>query len=169
VFSEKNVGKGGAWNFIFGAAPGEFIAYADSDVYFYHGWLPAQLALFDEFPNLGMVTGAPLRIPQEFSTSTIEWAESDPDACMERGVLLSWDDWWRHARSLGVETEEEGRRLYNANQDACLLYAGKRYFIGAAHFQFIARKEVLQRVMPSLATPDGAVARWILLSTNKGY
>ena len=148
VLSDKNVGKGGAWNIIFSAAPGQFVAYADSDVYFHPGWLPAQLALFDEFPNLGMVTGAPLRIPEEFSTSTIEWVAANPEACLERGVLLSWEDWWKHARSLGIETEEEGRRLYAANQDACLVRDGKRYYIGAAHFQFLARREVLQRILP---------------------
>jgi len=37
VFSDKNVGKGGAWNFIFQAAPGEIIAYSDSDVRFAPG------------------------------------------------------------------------------------------------------------------------------------
>ena len=148
VLSDKNVGKGGGWNFIFGAAPGEFIAYADSDVYFFPGWLSAQIALFDKFPNLGMVTGAPLRVPEEFSTKTVEWAQTYPGASLERGVLLPWEDWWRHARSLGLETEAEGRRLYQANQDVCLTYEGKRYFIGAAHYQFVARKEVLQSLTP---------------------
>ena len=50
VLSEKNIGKAGAWDFIFGAAPGEFIAYADSDVYHYPGWLNAQIKVFDELP-----------------------------------------------------------------------------------------------------------------------
>jgi hypothetical protein len=38
--------------------------------------------------------------------------------------------------------------LYAANQDACLVRDGKRYYVGAAHFQFLARREVLQRVLP---------------------
>jgi hypothetical protein len=148
VLSDKNIGKGGAWNFIFGGAPGKFIAYADSDVYFFPGWLSAQLKVFDDFPNLGMVTGAPMRIPQEFSTSTIEWAEMHPEIVLERGVLLSWEDWWRHARSLGVNSEEEGRRLYAVNEDVCLVHNGVRYFIGAAHFQFVAQQRALQQVLP---------------------
>jgi glycosyltransferase involved in cell wall biosynthesis len=170
VLSDQNLGKGGAWNFIFGAAPGEFVAYADSDVFFYPGWLPAQLTLFEEFPNLGMATGAPLRIPQEFSTSTIEWAEGDPDSCLESGVLLSWEDWWKHARSLGVESEDEGRRLYAANQDSCLVHAGKRYFTGAAHFQFLARREVLQRVLPLPSQrPMGQVRSLDIAINQLGY
>ncbi|MFO3797267.1 MAG: glycosyltransferase family 2 protein, partial [Anaerolineales bacterium] len=39
ILAEKNLGKGGAWNIIFGGAPGEIIAYADNDVLFYPGWL----------------------------------------------------------------------------------------------------------------------------------
>ena len=148
VLSERNIGKGGAWNFIFGAAPGEFVAYADSDVRFHPGWLPAHLQAFDQFPNLGMLTGAPLRVPEEFSTSTVRWAESTPGVELERGVLLSWEDWWKHAVSLGVETEAEGRQLYAANQDVRLACGDRRYYIGAAHFQFVARSEVLRSMLP---------------------
>ena len=39
VLSEKNMGKGGAWNIILAGAPGEIIAYADSDILYYPGWL----------------------------------------------------------------------------------------------------------------------------------
>jgi cellulose synthase/poly-beta-1,6-N-acetylglucosamine synthase-like glycosyltransferase len=37
ILSEKNLGKGGAWNVILNAAPGEVIAYTDNDCYFYPG------------------------------------------------------------------------------------------------------------------------------------
>ena len=65
VLSEKNIGKAGAWNFIFGSAPGEFIAYADSDVYHYPGWLEPQIALLEKIPKIGMVTGMPMWTPAE--------------------------------------------------------------------------------------------------------
>src|SRR3990172_552066 len=39
ILSEKNVGKGGAWNMILAGAPGDIIAYTDSDVLFSPGWL----------------------------------------------------------------------------------------------------------------------------------
>ena len=53
ILSEKNLGKGGAWNIIFDAAPGEFIAYADSDVYFHENWLDESLKIMQTFPNVG--------------------------------------------------------------------------------------------------------------------
>jgi hypothetical protein len=168
VLSQENVGKGGAWNFIFGSAPGELIAYADSDVYFYPGWLEAQLSLFEIFSDLGMVTGLPLRVPEEYSTGTVAWALSN--GALRRGVLLSWEDWWKHARSLGVETEAEGRRLYDANQDALLEYQGKQYFIGAGHFQFVARRDVLQKVLPIPSDrPMGQVRSLDVAINEMGY
>ena len=167
VLSDKNVGKSGAWNFIFKAAPGEYIAYADSDVYFYPGWLPAQMALFDRFTKLGMVTGAPLRVPEEYSTGTVEWAQQNPDVQLERGQLLPWEDYWKHAHSLGIETEAEGRQLYAANQDVCLVQDSARYYIGAGHFQFIARRDVLQSLLPLPADRPMGQVRSLDIAINE--
>jgi glycosyltransferase involved in cell wall biosynthesis len=170
VLSDKNIGKGGAWNFIFQAAPGEFIAYADSDVYFYPGWLSAQLALFEIFPRLGMVTGAPLRVPEEFSTSTVAWAQDQPGVELQRGMLISWEDYWKHAHSLGIETEDEGRKLYQANQDVCLVHQGVRYFVGAAHYQFVARKQVIQELLPLPSDrPMGQMRLLDIAINQRGY
>jgi hypothetical protein len=174
VCSDKNIGKGGAWNFIFGAAPGEFIVYADSDIYFHPGWLPAQLNLFERVPNLGMVTGAPLRVPEEFSTSTVTWAETQPSVRLVRGKLLPWEDFWKHVRSLGIE-EPEARERFAAKEDLCLevLNPGsepQRYYIGAAHFQFIARKQVLLGLLPLPSDrPMGQMRALDIAMNEKGY
>ena len=64
VLSEKNIGKAGAWNFIFASAPGEWIAYSDGDIYFYPGWLTLQLGAINGLPKVGMVTGMPVRNPE---------------------------------------------------------------------------------------------------------
>ena len=39
ILSEKNMGKGGAWNVMLAGAPGEIIAYTDADVLFSPNWL----------------------------------------------------------------------------------------------------------------------------------
>ena len=39
ILAEKNMGKGGAWNVILAGAPGEIIAYTDSDVLFSPTWI----------------------------------------------------------------------------------------------------------------------------------
>ncbi len=75
VLSDKNIGKGGAWNFIFQAAPGEFIAYADSDILFSAGWLKRSLEILEAYPEAGMVTARPMRTPEAFYTRTLEWTQ----------------------------------------------------------------------------------------------
>jgi glycosyltransferase involved in cell wall biosynthesis len=147
VLSDKNIGKSGAWNFIFGSAPGAIIVYADSDVFFYRGWLEALLHVLDLSDKVGMVTGMPLLNPEEYFSSTIAWAEAEPDARLERGQLLPWEDYWRHAGSLGND-EAKARTYYEAHDALRLTLHGEQFYLGAGHFQFAARREVLQQVLP---------------------
>lgn len=145
--SEQNIGKSGAWNMIFGGAPGKYIAYADSDVYFFPGWLAAQLQVLQGLPDTGMVTGMPLLNPEQYFTSTIRWAENTPGVVLERGRLLRWEDYWRHAGSLNAD-EEKARTFFDAHDSLQIVYQGTRYYLGAGHFQFVAPKAVLQQALP---------------------
>lgn len=147
VLSEKNVGKGGAWNFIFQAAPGEVIAYSDSDVYFQPGWLESSLRILETFPKVGMVTARPLRTPEEFSTSTMKWAENEPDVRLDKGKFISWEDFKEHTDSLGM-AEDKAESIYQSTNDRKIEYHGCVAYVGAAHFQFIGQKHVLQSQTP---------------------
>lgn len=147
LLSERNIGKPGAWNAAFAAAPGDFVAYADSDVYFYPDWLAASIETLKAFPKAGVVTAMPMLIPEKNSTATISWAKLQSGVKVERGQLLPWEDFWRHARSLG-DSEQQARRFYVENRAIRITHKGKRYFAGAAHFQFTARKSALQAVLP---------------------
>jgi glycosyltransferase involved in cell wall biosynthesis len=169
TLSDKNIGKAGAWNHIFGSAPGKYIAYADSDVYHFHGWLAPQLDTLKIFPKAGMVTGLPMLTPAVFSTATISWAEKNPDVEMERGRFLAWKDFWRHAQSLGGD-EEKARSFYEENEDICILHADKRYYVGASHFQFVSKKEVLTSVLPIPSErPMGQVRLLDIAINEKGF
>jgi glycosyltransferase involved in cell wall biosynthesis len=169
LLSEQNVGKGGAWNTIFGAAPGEYIAYADSDVYFYPGWLSPQIKVLETFPQAGMVTGMPILTPIQYSAATVAWAENQEDMEVKRGALISWEDFWFHASSLGSD-EERARAFYAENEAHAVLFKGETYFIGSSHFQFVARKEALQSIAPIPFTrPMGEVRQLDALINEKGY
>ena len=169
VLSEKNIGKAGAWNFVFGSAPGEFVAYADSDVYHYPGWLEPQINLLEKIPKIGMVTGMPMWTPAEYSSATVKWVDENPDISLEHGKFLSWDDYWRHARSLGADVEK-ARVHYDSVEDITAVFGGQRYFIGAAHFQFVARKDALQSVLPIPSErPMGQVRLLDIALNEKGY
>jgi len=157
VLSDKNVGKGGAWNFIFQAAPGEYIAYADSDVLFCPGWLERSLEIFAAFPQVGMVTARPMRTPEAFYTSTLEWAEQQSDVQVERGNFLAWETYLEHVLSLGT-SEEQARQWYASRQDIRLTREGVSAHVSAAHFQFTAPKSILARFIPfEMERPMGQV------------
>src|SRR5512145_2221486 len=83
VLSEKNMGKGGAWNVILAGAPGEIIAYTDSDVLFSPKWLSRSVEILETFPNVGMVTARPFRTPPEFYSATLDWARNAKHAQLE--------------------------------------------------------------------------------------
>jgi glycosyltransferase involved in cell wall biosynthesis len=147
VLSDQNVGKGGAWNFIFQAAPGEYIAYADSDVAFSAGWLENSLELVEAFPKVGMVTARPMRTPEAYFTSTLDWAWKTPDVTLEQGQFQSWEVFKEHNDSLGV-AENQARQWFDESYDWRLSYQGHCAYIGAAHYQFLAPKAVLQKLFP---------------------
>ncbi|MFZ5807984.1 MAG: glycosyltransferase family A protein [Chloroflexota bacterium] len=167
--SDKNIGKAGAWNLLFPSAPGDIVAYADSDVYFFPGWLSSLVQVLEAFPRVGMVTGMPLGGPPELSTSTLEWARGEPQASLQEGRIQSWEDYWRHARSLG-KSEDEARQLYDEHQDILLTYRGQKMLVGAGHFQFAAYRKVLQEVVPLPSKrPMGQVMALDAAINEKGY
>lgn len=147
VLSDKNIGKIGAWNFMFGAAQGKYIVFADGDVGFRPGWLTASLELFETFPNVGMVTARPLRTPMEYSSATLDWARKQAPGVLEESCFLDWETYWEHALSTGY-TEEKARSEFPQSSDHRLTYGGKIAFIGATHFQFMARSETLKEIIP---------------------
>jgi glycosyltransferase involved in cell wall biosynthesis len=144
VLSETNIGKIGAWNHMFGAAQGKYIVFSDGDIEFRPGWLSASLELFETFPNVGMVTARPLPTPKEFSSATFKWALEEK--VLEEGPFISWETIAEHARSLGIKTKAGGAKL--PWKISRVTYEGKVAYVGAAHFQFMARRDVLQKVVP---------------------
>lgn len=157
LFSEKNLGKGGAWNMILAGAPGEIIAYTDSDAYFYPGWLSRSVQILETYPNVGMVTARPFRTKEEFYTRTVDWARSNPDVQVEQGHLIPFEVFREFDLSLG-QSEEEIRQHYDTSQDVRLTYQGVSAFAGASHWQFVAYKRVLHEFLPfSMDRPMGQV------------
>ena len=169
ILSDQNLGKGGAWNAIFQAAPGELIAYADSDALFYRGWLSRSVQILDTFPKVGMVTSRPFRTREQLFSATLKWAESDPKAVLERGSFVPWERFREFDMSLG-QSEGEVRQRYEHTEDLRVSYGGLTAHIGASHWQFVARKNVLQRCLPmEMDRPMGQVLALDERMNEAGY
>ncbi len=186
ILSEKNVGKGGAWNVILAGAPGEIIAYADSDVLFSPNWLARSVEILETYPNVGMVTARPFRTPPEFYSATLDWARQN--ATLEDGQFIPWETFLEFNLSLG-QTEEENVKVYAETKDWKITYdvslrgaAEQRRsnlpiseetasqqtlaatpnkiiaYAGASHWQFTAYKSTLQQFLPfDMSRPMGQV------------
>lgn len=169
ILSANNLGKGGAWNQIFASAPGEIIAYADSDVLFYPNWLAKSVELLEAFPNVGMVTARPYRTREELFTRTLEWARSEPDAVVQEGNLLPWEQFLEFNLSLGAE-EAEIRQKYEETTDYRVTYRGLTAQIGASHWQFTTYKKVMAQFIPfQMDRPMGQVLRLDEAMNKVGY
>jgi glycosyltransferase involved in cell wall biosynthesis len=155
ILSEKNMGKGGAWNVMLAGAPGEIIAYTDADVLFSPQWLSRSVEILETFPNVGMVTARPFRTPPEFYESTLQWAREN--ATLEEGQFIPWETFLEFNLSLG-QTEEENRKVYAETRDWRVVYNGVTAMAGASHWQFTAYKSTLQRFLPfDMDKPMGQV------------
>jgi len=169
ILSDKNLGKAGAWNLIFSAAPGDIIVYSDSDVIFLEGWLERSLEILETFPRVGMVTARPFRTPPALSSHTIAWGERTEGVTLRHGQLIPREVLAEMDLGLG-QSEEEGRRRYERSEDVLLTLSGVSAFAGASHWQFSAPKEVLKSFLPfHVEAPMGNVRQLDRAVNEAGY
>ena len=167
--SEKNLGKGGAWNIIFDGAPGEIIAYTDNDCLFTPEWLDCSVKILETYPNVGMVTARPFRTNADLYSSTLDWAEKNVEVSHEQGDLIPYEVFREFDLTLG-QSEEDIKAHYEATTDHRLTYHGVKAMVGASHWQFTSYKSRLAEFLPfRMDRPMGQVKQLDTRMNEKGY
>jgi glycosyltransferase involved in cell wall biosynthesis len=152
VLSRHNIGKAGAWNWIFASLPNPYIAYADADVLFRPGWLEASQEILKAFPQAGMVSAQPnfydVMDGQGKAQQAVE-NNSDYLVGPYRPSLKVIDEY-----CLGIgATPELAERFHQQPLPGIQHLPTKtQAVLGASHMQFIIPQAVARQVTPLPAT-----------------
>lgn len=147
--SHTNLGKIGALQLMFRAAPGEVVAYTDDDFYFHPGWLDAQLQVVDTYPRVGMVSGytLPRFFAAERISANLAFAASNPAVTHRQGKFIpeSWIRDWAvsSGRDPGEAVKDQAQ-----HQEHYLEFHGVPAYAAANHDQFLTLKSVMEACLP---------------------
>jgi len=149
ILSSRNIGKMGALQVAFRAAPGEIIAYSDDDVFFMPGWLERHLEILETYPKVGVVTGLYIRPHmKEGIGSVLRFTEQD-GVQTRKGDLVSKDLQLHYISNTG-RTWEQYEKETEGLEDIVLTYKGVDALASAGHYQFVTRKEVILQALPGI-------------------
>ena len=152
VLSRHNIGKAGAWNWIFASLPNPYIAYADADVLFRPGWLEASQEILKAFPQAGMVSAQPnFYDVMDGKGQAVRALDNNPEyafAPYEPSAKII-DEY-----CLGIgATPELGERFHQQPLPGIQhLPTETQAVLGASHMQFIIPQAVARQVTPLPAT-----------------
>lgn len=149
TLSASNIGKIGAFKLLFKTAPGEIVAYSDDDIFFYPGWLDAHLQILESFPNVGMISGIPLRDRSERASNSLQTLvkQGAPGVTVtiERRVPDEWETDW--AISVGRDPQKHLAETQE-HKETVLKSHGVEAIGTASHFQFVAPRQAILDALP---------------------
>jgi len=125
--------------------PDVILGVADDDMYYYPDWFKAQVELMKYFPNVGQVSGYPVRTQMRWGNKrTLEWARKV--AIVEEGSFIpaEWDR--DYCTSIGRDYEWHKKQTEN-DWDYRITYRGVQAYAFAHHCQFICKVKLLANLM----------------------
>ena len=149
ILSNRNIGKMGALQVMFNAAPGEIIAYCDDDVFFLPGWLERHLEVMNTYPKVGMVTGFYIRPHmKEGIRSAMEFSKQK-GVSVRTGKLIPKELELHYMDNTG-RTREQFLKETRGLEDVELTYKNVKTLVSAGHYQFVTRKEIILDALPKV-------------------
>lgn len=131
-----NMGKLNARTAIIKMLPPEtIIAAADDDMFYYPNWLKAQVEVLNHFPNVGTVSGWPVRTQFRFhNAATLKWGKENN--CLEYGRWISEQEDKDFCSSIGREYSFQVATTAK-EKDARLVWKGKTVYATGHHCQLV--------------------------------
>lgn len=133
-----NVGKANARTAILRSFPPRtIVCLSDDDIQFMPGWLEPQISLLQGFPNVGAVSGCPIRSQARWGIdSTLDWARSTAGVELETGRFIP--DRWEYDYCLSIGRDYLHHLEESAlDVDYRIKYRGLSAYAMAHHMQFI--------------------------------
>lgn len=131
-----NIGKASARTAILRTFPNDtVVCMSDDDIYYEPGWLSSQLDLLYTYPNVGMVSGCPVRTQARWGVeSTLKWAQDRAQLTMGRFIPDEWE--YDFCRSIGRDIHQHMQDSAN-DRDYLVKYQGSEAYAMAHHMQFL--------------------------------
>ena len=141
----RNIGKASARTAIFRSfPPGTVICMSDDDIYYEPDWLPAHLDLLAGFPNVGAVSGCPVRTGFRWGiNSTVKWAEENAE--LEVGRFISDRLDYEFCASIGRNYQHH-LEMTREDRDYRIRYEGMVAYATAHHMQFVGLADRVSRI-----------------------
>jgi len=140
LFLSPNMGKATARANIVSMLPDStIIAMADDDIFYHPNWLRAQIELLKHYPNVGQVSGYPVRTQMGWGNhNTIAWAKKN--ALVDAGKFIpgEWDK--DFCVSIGRDYEQHLKLQADGNVhnfDVRITYLGVKAYAVAHHCQWV--------------------------------
>lgn len=152
LFLGPNIGKSNARNNLLYMAPQRaVVSVSDDDMLYRPGWWEACEKVLSVFPNVGVVSGYPVRTCGRWGvTSTKLWAINDKEATVEVGRFLpdAWDSEYAVSIGRGL-TDQERDTVYD--QDTRITYKGVQAYAMGHHAQWMGFRS---RILPLARRSD---------------
>ena len=116
---------------------GTVLGVADDDILYYPDWLVKQMKILQTYPNVGTVSGWPVRTQFRFHTSaTVQWGKKEGRAKIEHGRFISDEEEKDFCRSIGRDWK--WHKNYSVNdEDIRLTFKGVQAYATGHHCQWI--------------------------------
>ncbi len=148
ILSSRNLGVEGGIKLLTSTTLGKYIAYTNDDVFYYPGWLQEHLKIMNTFPDVGMVSGAPVGIQSTLADRSLVnlMDQNLPKLTVSRTARNpQWEEDW--AKSTGRNLDEH-QVFIKETPHTLLEYKGVRAVGSATHYQFLAPVSVIKKALP---------------------